>query len=685
MISNRPCCKNDNENSVYCETILELLKNFLSKDRGKLDNVLVLSNGSEDFAVLDDSKFPELPSQILYMLYFLFKADRDQEFEKIYIIETPFSNEGTTTKENLETVKIVLKKMDKLMENVGEDDSEIIMDIAPGVKMIGLALMLWGIFRNKDIYYKHERQEELLRIPRVVVNWDTYYVDNIISTLNSILDSGVEPSWTELLQIHDDVAALFNFDNSGQPVAFYDIHSIKKEYSKKRNLPFGYGEQLLKVFRRNPELAEYIESGILEKWNHMWIGDQIPETVEHSQRHSKRLMDFLTGLILKMDEDNFFAPFGYNELYKSYYQNITYKDLIYFLLIVSINVHDLGHTYPIYKIEKLKKTLHLDSLPSLVRDVHNELTVQLLDNEHYNVLAFQKPFIGSGKESDKGLTLTRIFGREKAVAVKKALQLISKYHRGYLAVERDDESESKDFAEILGVDTSSLESLMSDPHSEWYVDDELERKVIKFVVKWLKFIDATDVQADRIVTDAYHFNRLLRTKNECLYLIDKYQSIDIPEETSKYKETKAELLKLKEFLENEQYIEAEKTAKYVEEKIVYPTIKELIDEYSESVRVPEFIQLADKIAFKARQFSHFDKHKSVRMVYAKSFGINTLSSGENGRKASLGLQIVKNSEVETDEETLKKIEKDIREEFEKAKLYIEYKSVWDEFELKIQR
>ncbi len=106
----------------------------------------------------------------------------------------------------------------------------------------------------------------------------------------------------------------------------------------------------------------------------------------------------------------------------------------------------------------------------------------------------------------------------------EAIKLVCKYHRGYLPIDNTDKGHNsqKLFVETFKIDTIPLEALLYSTHSP--INDDLLKKVIIHAARWLKFIDGTDVQADRIITDAHHRARLNRTKFEALTLIDKYKN-----------------------------------------------------------------------------------------------------------------------------------------------------------------
>ncbi|MBM7560455.1 hypothetical protein [Marinitoga litoralis] len=555
--------------------------------------------------------------------------------QKFFGIDVEYRKVNFDT-ENIETSKNTFNEIWKYLDEIFKKEKEVIIDIAPGIKYIGIIMALYALFNRKSFYYKYERQFDIVKIPAFGIDWDYNYIDE----LNAIFKSYNNTNFEEIINMPKELYEILNIrDNEILP--FYPIDKIINSFKEKREMPFGYGERYFDLIE-NENLKKYLKHGIIKKWSQMWIGDQIPETVEHSQRHSKRLMEFTVNLINTIGEDEFLKPFKDEELNREYIKNITYKDLIYFLLGVSINVHDLGHTYPMFK-DRNGNVFYLDSLPSLVRDLHNELTLQLIEDFNYDVLAIENDF--------EGISLRKIF-RDKTLEVVSSIKMICKYHRGYLGVDKESDINNKDFVKIMNLDTRKLEDVFNP-------EDELLKKITMYLAKWLKFIDGTDVQADRVVTENYHKNRLERTKNEIIYLIDKlksnyeindnyYNSINIiKDKLSKHTKIHNE----KELIEDMKLVEkeAEKLEQYVYENID---------------NINNMLELIDKIAFKARQFSHFNKHKSVSAVIPEWL---EYSNKDNNKK--LHIKLIKNIEVsEIDNAVLKKIKKDINDEFNNSNL-----------------
>ncbi|PNR87489.1 hypothetical protein HWHPT5561_09400 [Petrotoga sp. HWH.PT.55.6.1] len=562
-------------------------------------------------------------------------------------------------------------KLDEVLSKNSKD--QFIIDVTGGQKNVGLVIAIYSLFKNIPFYYKYEKTN-LEEFPAFGLDWDYDYFDNIYSivkTLNlnendKILDI------KDFLNLPEEIANVFSFIDSYQLKPFYPLARILSDYEEKRELPFGIGKNLLDVFEvddgnkeKTRELKEYIENMIITKWSKQWIGDLIPETVEHSQRHSKRLMDFTASLINILSEEKFLPE----DISDGYYGDtgIKYKYVFYFILILALNVHDLGHTYSKFKLND-GNFVYLDKYPSLVRDLHNELSVQFID-EYKNEDSIFNIFEPIG-END--VDLKKLFGNKKE-EILEAVKLISKYHRGYLPIDKDRESKSKEYVQIFGIDTTPLKELLESGRSP--IKDEELKKLVIHAARWLKFIDGTDVQADRIVTNSYHSARLKRTKFEILSLIDKYElnfpnSVNLKTLKELVKKVSVGPLDTANANEQRKLFADIKDKSQALETQVYEYIKKQISNGNYSINNPE-MELLDTIAFKSLQFEHFEKHRNIAAIYPLWL---EWYNDEDAQEIYLHLNLIKNvannDDTEFKDKVIEEIKKDIKGELEGANLRI---------------
>ncbi len=379
---------------------------------------------------------------------------------------------------------------------------------------------------------------------------------------------------------------------------------------------------------------------IRKVWSLQWIGDQIPETVEDSQRHSKRLMEFTVNLVNTIGEENFLA-----EVPKQL------RNEFYFVLAIAMNAHDLGHTKLTYELGD-GRILPLDSLPCVVRDLHHELSYQMLENDDKHKLFGRIP-----ASWDKDLWKN----------IKTAVKLATRYHRGYMPISHQVDK-IKDFVSIFNLDTTPLKEVVGKSF-----DDENWQTLTLMVTKWLRFIDATDVQSDRTVDENYFRIRVLRTIYEIESLGSELKRMSTSRDAPK--KLVAELLeKLEELgkkFENTGKLDRSiaraisHKAESLEKRWVYPEIEEAIQK--EDISLTADLKLLSKISFKAIQFPHFEKHNTINYVYPEHF----IEKGNEERDSgTLRLRISINDRHRDNyqEEIVKSVEDAIKEEFEKAEL-----------------
>ena len=612
------------------KVVMFIVPDFLT-DRKKFEAI------RSEVEILNEEKYPKVTESSVYLYYIL------KNIFKIENVEIEVFKEEATKPENQKA----LQKM--LWEILDRYDMEqkVVIDIAPGFKNISIMQVIYSLFKKKSFYYKFEGSPELLEFPAFGFDWDYAYLDEIIHVIESKkLES--EMSVVDYLKLPDMITKVYQLNQSKDFEPFYSIDRIGMMYKSKKEIPFGYGENLIK-FVKNDDLESYLTQGIKKKWTNMWIGDLIPETVEHSQRHSKRLMDFTVKLINVMGEEEFLGEVPEGE----YYNGMSYKTIFYFLLIAAMNVHDLGHTYAYFYFDgeygNEKKRLILDKYPNFVRDLHNELTISLIREEKlFDILGKGSSFSSESKK------ITDLFG-EKTDEIIEALILICRYHREHLGIDEDIAvDKKKDICNLFRLDTSPLKKVIKGK-----IGDEKLSQVVIHAARWLKFIDGTDVQADRIITPQYNIIRKKRTAYEALFLIEKHL---LKYDSAEYKN---ELISLKELLEKEEFLEVGNIKKNLEMmllKEVNPIIQDMnfLKFYD-----PRYEELAH-IIFKVSQFEHFEKHNAVGAIYPVAFTCNG--------QAQLVIEIIPNiseqKDAENVESEIKRIYEDIEEELEKAEIKV---------------
>ncbi len=516
---------------------------------------------------------------------------------------------------------------------LSEKGTEIIVDITSGQKYPGILAAMYCMFNDKGFFYKQQFSNITLKFPAAPVSWDYGEIDAYHSYIehrgnDTAFDYN---AYINLPQQLKDMCSFLDSDEKNI-VSLLPLNKIKEKYDNARKMPFGYGEKFLEYIS-DENMTNFVREKIVDTWSLQWIGDQIPETVEHSQRHSKRLMEFAVNLINTIGKENFLA--GVPEKLENEF---------FFVLAVAMNVHDLGHTNAIWKFEDGSE-LCLDGLPGVVRDLHNELTLQMLNE----------------RKTDFKL----LEGIEKAVndheKILKAIELVCKYHRGYLPIDAEKKGKEKSFAKLFRLNTKPLEEIAM---REYYLEKDWQDMII-CASRWLRFIDGTDVQSDRTLSENYTEIRKSRTRMESEHLVKEAincygyfsKELGIYNKLKMVLDTLQDEEKFKEGLKN-----LEKAGGEIE-SIVYEELRRKIEEKQEieNIMVPQELRLVARIGFKIRQFVHFDKHAAVQSVAPIFLKEKALDKNKEGV-----LKILYKMEGNGSSAICKTIEDDVVEEFDSA-------------------
>ncbi len=564
------------------------------------------------------------------------------------------------TGDNIESLSRAFTEIWTILDRIREEypNKEILIDVTGGQKYPGIMASLYCIFNNLPFFYIFEGEVSLAKFPPVPASWDFGAIDEALAAFNSILIRNTTRSsernhlkYSEYCSLPETFRNLYTASSHENDLtSSLPLHVIESKYRKARGLPFGYGEDFLKLLDNDYSCTEnyknYLRKMIREVWSLQWIGDQIPETVEHSQRHSKRLMEFTVNLINTIGEENFL-----NGVPKRL------KNEFYFVLAIAMNVHDLGHTKLTYKLGD-GRILPLDSLPCVVRDLHHELSYQMLEDDNK----------------------FKLFGEEKAPCdpqtwkdIKTAVKLVTRYHREYMPISGKP-GKLKDIVKMLSLEPEPLDKVVAASFA-----DEDWQKLTIMASRWLKFIDGTDVQSDRTVEKNYFKTRVLRTITEIEALgVELESNTEIsPSIRSEVSDLVGEVSKLRASFEASGYksmnrdlaISISKKASELEKNTLYPMIWKRIDECKGTITMPNWLKLLSKLSFKAVQFPHFEKHNMVNYVYPRFFIEKSLFGNTDGTlRLSINIERESIYDVNSVIKIIDGVKKDIVKEFVRSGL-----------------
>ena len=661
---------NDDE-ELSCD-LNEVLKNpcsyndirFLAAETDSIQHIL---NTGYSISDVEYIVFPDRPEGFSRedepAIYGFLKALTENAFSKygIDVHKRPMYYTG----DNIESLSRAFTEIWNILDRIREEypNKEILIDVTGGQKYPGIMASLYCIFNNLPFFYIFEGEVSLAKFPPVPASWDFGAIDEALAAFNSILIRNTTHSfernhlkYSEYCSLPETFRNLYTASsNEDYLTSSLPLNVIESKYRKARGLPFGYGEDFLKLLDNDYSCTEnyknYLRKMIREVWSLQWIGDQIPETVEHSQRHSKRLMEFTVNLINTIGEENFL-----NGIPKQL------RNEFYFVLAIAMNVHDLGHTKLTYELGD-GRILPLDSLPCVVRDLHHELSYQMLEDDDSFKLFGEKPGSRDKDSCDKCPWDN----------IKTAVKLVTRYHREYMPI-TGKPGKLKDIVKMLSMEPEPLDKVVAASFA-----DENWQKLTIMAARWLKFIDGTDVQSDRTVEPNYFKTRVLRTITEIEALAVELESnTEIsPFIRNEVSDLVSEVGKLRASFEASEYksmnrdlaISISNKASELEKNTLYPMIRKRIDECKGTITMPNWLKLLSKISFKAVQFPHFEKHNMVNYVYPRFFMEKSLFGNTDG---TLRLSINIERESKNDMNSLIKIidgvKKDIVKEFVRAGL-----------------
>ncbi|NCC96462.1 MAG: hypothetical protein EOM02_06430, partial [Synergistales bacterium] len=581
-----------------------------------------------------------------------------------------------------ESVNEMFSCFDVRRKNLGADSS-LVINMTGGYKSMSAYASLYSLIYDIPSIYSFEdsTEGETFELMPLPISCAIGAMDEEISLLKGLKDLD-DLSRGEILgdqTIPRWVKGLFV---NGKPS--FLVNSLIEQYEKGRNQVTGSGKELLRRLKDlEPSLGLYIEKLIETSWSELWMGDQIPETVEHSRRHSKRLMEIAGNFLRALDQ----RPCGVTDIFMD-------KPIPLALLISAIYLHDIGHTALVYPIDPDKAkdvgAFPLSMFPSAVREVHHLLSSEMI--------LYRTEKTDKGEAATRGPLFPEAFsvldkhdnvdwGRlESQIEIlKKLLSDICSGHRNYVRLNEDVEFKKKKAVWQVGKFLMGKErfeetlvplKVKFDKHYEAFFEEN--RKTITSdmtltVTALLRVIDGCDVQSDRIVSDDYLIQRLQRTAYEARTLeaqlpmfatvLKEYVAVvdgvpmsinccieEISQEARKLTPNAAKDGDMDD-------IDAKRINKI--SSSLYPTIFKILRELKgeksfnslfepKNATVVQALSLANRIVFKWEQFLHFYKHRSVEVVLPvpdKSVSIPAvricLLSGEKGQSRNNLIPIAK--------------------------------------------
>ena len=515
---------------------------------------------------------------------------------------------------------------------------EIIFNITGGYKGTIPYLTIFGmLYQQRElngkrikplIKYLYEESEDIITLPNLPIafdlpTWRDYR--GLIKTIPLLEKKQAEIILQKVLP--PQISELF----AAQPLK-YKLNpfgeELRNRYQKEKVslTPFGRGYLLLDKIK-NESLRVYLK-GCINQWQHLWIGNKIPEMVEHERGHTQRVLELAAELLYSIVEESFLSD---TELAS---------------LVGAIWLHDLGQSGEKFKLDR--KPYLLRGFPSLIWDFHNLCTATILEEE--NDKLFPSTVLTRDDEEIRKDSIPTING------VIENIKTISKYHRKWTPLTKD------------RIDTNGLHCIQL---SEAIRDDNL-----RFLTALYRILDACDTQIERTVDDVYIDTRKMTVNREVKILIEEKKVLENNRKISDFirgfhkierKECVNIDLNLLKGSLNWIFKEDKNTERRIDD---YADCLNCIagkvvtcDDLNISGALRKWLSCLDQIFFKKRQPLHYEKHKGIDAVMI-------LFHEKEGKLLKFNVLMV--GAKNTLEDNLRQvIEKDIISEYKQVKLILD--------------
>jgi len=367
-----------------------------------------------------------------------------------------------------------------------QECDSVIICATGGYKALTPFVTLLGFLRNEDVVYGYESSRSVLRLPGLPLTWDTRFLDEYRSLLkaNDVSRDYYDKLPRRVQHFFLPPDATTPSGSGGNPARYRRSAfgtMIAESYDTDRHLRYGFGESLLERFR-NVEFSGKLDEILKTRWNYLWLGDQIPETVEHSRGHSARLMELARDLLdlthIKLSDHELLA------------------------LVVAIWLHDIGHVALASKELGTTKTatererpFPVTLFPAVVRECHH-------------VLGYER--IGLMVQEAEEAQAAEKTGYFPAADTLKTVAVMTLYHGGKMPIVSGQKSWKP-----CGFAARPADPPLQECDGPFSVEGhDLGRDSLLLLTALLRFVDACDVQADRVVDPYYAKARRRRNDDE---------------------------------------------------------------------------------------------------------------------------------------------------------------------------
>jgi len=260
-------------------------------------------------------------------------------------------------------IKNFIGNLYKEIRNARYEGNEAFIIASGGYKAVVPYANIVGVLTKTGVYYAYEDSKFLVKLPSFPLDIKDELIKANQINLNVLSENSNNSKIYDSLP--EELKSLFIEENGiYKKSEFYDtIMSIYKDSIVKTSLQKQVSSMnILKKLGENKTLLDYF-TVLSELGSYFWIGDKIPELVDHAQYHHSNLFiiaDTIMSQILS-DNQNYFSP---EEI---------------FLILGTIYFHDWGH---VLSSITLKDGSERQLLPTEIRDFHHILSYERLKNKY---------------------------------------------------------------------------------------------------------------------------------------------------------------------------------------------------------------------------------------------------------------------------------------------------------------
>ena len=248
---------------------------------------------------------------------------------------------------------------DKIVEIIISEKgkgNEVIINATGGYKPEGIYATLSGILNDVKAVYIHEGFDSLVELPSIPISFNLSIFHRNAIWIRLAQKGNVQA----FSKLPTELRDLIDF-NPGQHSPFKPLGEILWHSYCFAISPQGRVYPKLGIIDKLNSVHQNRVSTFLAKWDSLWLGDQIPQMIDHEQSHCQNVLNFAEQTLLPILKKN--SKF------------LSEKEIYY--LIAAIFLHDIGHSETIDESGKIL-------LPEDIRKNHSELTYQMIKNHPKN-------------------------------------------------------------------------------------------------------------------------------------------------------------------------------------------------------------------------------------------------------------------------------------------------------------